>query len=311
MMSASTPLPEMSTHLNEGCEYCERLGPDADDLTLLAYLSQRYRHSSPTEWEARIASGHVLIDDFPAHSESILREGCKLVWQRPPWIEPAAPRSFSVLYEDEDVIAVDKPAGLPTLPGANFLQTTLLYLVRAYAPDDAPLHRLGRWTSGLVLCARNHHARIALMRQWSTKEVGKRYRALASGLPDWNELAISTPIGPVPHALLGSVHAATPDGKPSLSRVIVLERRADSFLCDVSIATGRPHQIRIHLAATGHPLVGDPLYVAGGLPAPDTHALPGDPGYLLHAAELSFRHPGTNREVVIQCEPPTLLRLSK
>jgi 23S rRNA pseudouridine1911/1915/1917 synthase len=308
--SASTQFPSAGTRLNQGCEYRELIGPAAEARTLLAYLSQRYGHSSATEWAERIASGHVLIDDQPAHSESVLRRGCELVWQRPPWTEPDAPRSFTVLYEDEDVLAVDKPAGLPTLPGAQFLQTTLLYLVRAYAPDAAPLHRLGRWTSGLVLCARNHDARRELMRQWSANKVAKRYRALASGLPDQDEMVISAPIGPMPHPLLGSLHAASSEGKPSLSQVIVLERRANSFLCDVRIATGRPHQIRIHLAAAGHPLVGDPLYGAGGLFAPDTHALPGDPGYLLHSAELGFRHPGTGREVVIECEPPSLLRLA-
>jgi 23S rRNA pseudouridine1911/1915/1917 synthase len=300
----------MSMSFNEGCEYRERINADADARTVLAYLSQRYRHSSPSEWAKRIESGHVLIDNQPAQPESILRRGSELVWQRPPWIEPEAPTSFSVLYEDEDLLAVAKPAGLPTIPGANFLKTTLLHLVRAYAPEAAPLHRLGRWTSGLVLCARNHHSRHELIRQWSAKKVGKRYRALARGLPDLDEMAISTPIGPVPHALLGSLHAATPQGKPSLSHVKVLERRTDSFLCDVRIATGRPHQIRIHLAAAGHPLVGDPLYGAGGLPAPDTRALPGDPGYHLHSAELSFRHPRTGREVVIECEPPSLLCIS-
>lgn len=295
---------------NGGCEYREQIGSDGDAWTVLAYLSRRYPHSSPTEWAERIQSGRVLVDGLPAQCEKLLHAGCELVWQRPPWIEPDAPRSFSLLYEDEDVLAVAKPAGLPTLPGAHFLQSTLLYLVRAYAPDAAPLHRLGRWTSGLVLCARNPQARRALMRQWSANAVGKRYRALATRLPAWDEMTITTPIGPVPHPLLGALHAAAPQGKPSLSQVIVLERRADSFLCDVRIATGRPHQIRIHLAAAGHPLTGDPLYGPGGLPAPDSRALPGDPGYLLHAAELSFRHPGTGRTVVLECEPPPLLRCS-
>jgi 23S rRNA pseudouridine1911/1915/1917 synthase len=295
--------------MNEGCEYRERIGVEAEGLTLLGYLSQRYRHSSETEWAERIVSGRVLIDDLPARSESLLERGCEIVWQRPPWIEPDAPLSFSVLYEDEDLLAVAKPAGLPTLPGANFLKSTLLHLVRAYAPDAAPLHRLGRWTSGLVLCSRNNLSREKLVRQWSTKAVDKRYRALAGGVPAHDEMTISTPIGPVPHALIGSLHAASPNGKPSLSRVTVLERRAGSFLCDVRIATGRPHQIRIHLAAAGHPLVGDPLYVMGGIPAPDTRALPGDPGYLLHAAEMSLLHPRTGRKVVIECEPPALLRL--
>lgn len=292
--------------LNDGCEYCERIGSDAHGQTVLAYLGRRYPHSTPEQWAENIASGFVQLDAQPAHADSIVRRGCELSWQRPPWIEPAAPRTFSVLYEDNDLLAVGKPAGLPTLPGANFLQATLLYQVQLHAPDAAPLHRLGRWTSGLVLCARNHQARTSLMRQWSSREVGKRYRALVAGQPSWNEMTISAPIGPVPHALLGSVHAATPDGKPSLSHVTVLERRADSFLCDVRIETGRPHQIRIHLAAAGHPLLGDPLYLAGGLPAPDSQTLPGDPGYRLHSAELSFRHPG-GHALVIECEPPECL----
>jgi len=300
-----------NTHLNNGCEYREQLGRDADARTLLSYLSERYCHSSPAEWATRIATGHVLIDGRPVQPESLLRNGSELIWQRPPWIEPEAPRSFAVLYEDNDLLAVAKPAGLPTLPGANFLESTLLHLVRSYAPDASPLHRLGRWTSGLVLCARSHNARATLMQQWSTGKVGKRYRALASGIPDADEMTIATPIGPVPHAFLGSLHAANPKGKRALSRIVVLERRLDTFLCDVRIETGRPHQIRIHLAAAGYPLAGDPLYAAGGLPAPDSHALPGDPGYHLHSAELSFRHPNTGRDIIIESHPPPLLSLAK
>ena len=294
----------MNNFQNDGCVYRERIGLDDEGQALLRYLSQRYRHSTPAQWAEHIASGLVLVDAQPAHSETLLKRGCEVTWQRPPWIEPDAPRSFSVLYEDEDLLAVSKPAGLPTLPGAGFLQATLLHQVQLYAPDAAPLHRLGRWTSGLVLCARNPDASKSLMQQWSSKAVGKRYRALACGLPLWDEMSIAAPIGPVPHPLLGSLHAATPDGKASLSQVTVRERRADGFLCDVRIATGRPHQIRIHLAAVGHPLQGDPLYQPGGLPAPNSQALPGDPGYQLHSAELSFRHPRTGHVLVIECEPP-------
>jgi 23S rRNA pseudouridine1911/1915/1917 synthase len=293
--------------LNQGYEYRERLGPEADGRTLLAYLSRRHRHSSPAEWAARIADGQVLVDDRSMPPEGVLRRGSSLVWRRPAWIEPDVPRSFAVLYEDEDLLAVAKPAGLPTLPGANFLQNTLLHQLRSYAPDAAPLHRLGRWTSGVVICARNRHARAYLVRQWAAQHVVKRYRALAAGTPGFNEITVSVPVGPVPHALLGTLHAAAPDGKPALSRVMVIERRAGAFLCDVFIATGRPHQIRIHLAAAGHPLVGDPLYAKGGQPAAHSRALPGDPGYHLHAAELKIRHPRTGRALVIECEPPPSL----
>lgn len=299
----------MSNHLNDGCEYCEQLGTDAAAQTVLGYLSRRYRHSTPEEWVARIAAGQIRIDATVAQADTLLRPGNMLVWQRPPWVEPDAPLSFSVLFEDDDILAVAKPAGLPTLPGANYLQTTLLYLIQQHAPDAVPLHRLGRWTSGIVLCARNPQARAALTRQWSTRQVGKRYRALACGIPAWDQLLITNPIGPVHHALLGTVHAATVSGKQAESHVSVLQRRTDKFLADVQISTGRPHQIRIHLAAAGHPLVGDPLFTAGGVPAAETHALPGDPGYHLHAAELRFIHPRSKQELIIECEPPELLRV--
>jgi len=293
---------------NDGFAYRELLGPQADGERLLPYLSRRYRHSSSAEWKERIESGQVLVDAVPTRCNDIIRRGQTLVWCRPPWEEPEAPETFAVLFEDDDLLAVAKPAGLPTLPGAGFLRATLLHRVRVYAPDAAPLHRLGRWTSGVVLFARTAEARAELTRQWAARGIRKRYRALAGGAPAQRIFDVHEPIGPVPHPLLGTVHAASPAGKSASSRVVVLERRDGAFLCDVSIATGRPHQIRIHLAAAGHPLVGDPLYVAGGRPAPGCRALPGDPGYRLHAAELTFRHPHTSREITVECAPPPLLR---
>ena len=278
---------------------------------MLAYLGDRYRHSSSSEWTARIEAGDVLVDARPSAIDIILRPGQELVWRRPPWDEPDAPLTFDVLYEDGDLLAVAKPAGLPTLPGANFLQHTLLHQVRRHTPEAAALHRLGRWTSGLVLFALSQSARAEMARQLRAREVRKRYRALASGDPPWDAITVDRPIGPVPHALLGSVHAADDNGKPSVSRIEVLERRGDAFLCDVVIATGRPHQIRIHLAVALHPLVGDPLYVAGGVPAAASQAVPGDPGYLLHAAEMAFRHPRDGRELVLGCEPPAELASKK
>lgn len=304
----SSSLPADAPALNQGCTYRERLDARAGGEHVLAYLSRRYRHSSPEDWMARIAAGQVLVDGRAVRADTPLRGGSELIWRRPPWMEPEAPCTFSILYEDADLLAVAKPAGLPTLPGANFLQSTLLHQVRRYAPDAAPVHRLGRWTSGVVLCTRNATACTHVMRQWSLKGTVKRYRALASGYARWNELTVSARIGPVPHALLGTLHAATPQGKPALSHVAVLEQRSDAFLCDVYIETGRPHQIRIHLAVAGHPLVGDPLYVAGGVPAAGTRAVPGDPGYLLHAAELRLRHPRTGHPLVIECEPPSPLQ---
>jgi 23S rRNA pseudouridine1911/1915/1917 synthase len=289
---------------NDGFTYREHLGPEAEGEAVLAYLCRRYDHTSSFDWRVRIERGDVRIDAVAAGPNDRLRRGQRLEWRRPPWNEPDAPLRFDRLYEDDDVLAVGKPAGLPTLPGANFLQSTLLHQVGLESKGATPVHRLGRFTSGVVLFAKTAEARAELSRQLRAREIDKRYRALASGDPPWDAITVDRPIGPALHARLGTVYAAVPSGKPSSSRVEVLVRRRSSFLCDVWIATGRPHQVRIHLASVGHPLVGDPLYVAGGVPAADTHALPGDPGYRLHAVEVAFRHPRTGRRVVVTAPSP-------
>ncbi len=246
--------------------------------------------------------GRPLTRDLPAVAGSVL------TWRRPPWREPVAPTSVAVLHRDRDLLAVAKPPGLPTLPGGGFLEHTLLTRVRTFDSRAVPLHRLGRWTSGIVLFARTRMARSAVAEAWRQGAVAKRYRALASGRPEQRSFVVDTPIGPVPHDRLGSVFAACADGRPARSRVTVLEPRHNGFLADVDIDSGRPHQIRIHLAAAGHPLEGDPLYPVGGRPEADCPGLPGDPGYQLHAARLDLRHPRTGRRLVLHCTPPTALR---
>jgi len=290
---------------NEGFEYRERIEADGEEL--LDYLARSYRHTSRSEWRERIEAGRVLLDSRQADPRTVLRRGQTLVWRRPPWTEPEAPTEFAVLFEDDALLAVAKPAGLPTLPGGGFLENTLLSRVRAHTPEASPLHRLGRFTSGVVLFSKTPEASAELTRQWTARTVLKRYRALATGEASRRSFTIDEPIGPVPHALLGTVHAASESGKPASSHVEVLEQRAGSFLCDVRIETGRPHQIRIHLAAAGHPLVGDPLYVVGAEPPPGCRALPGDPGYHLHAAELTVRHPDTGDLLTVSCVPPPIL----
>jgi 23S rRNA pseudouridine1911/1915/1917 synthase len=293
---------------NRGHEYREVLGPEADGWSLLDYLARRYPHSSANEWEARVLAGRVLLDAQRVSPDASLRRGQTLSWHRPPWREPEAPDGHALLYRDDDLLAVAKPAGLPTLPGAGYLQSTLLHQVRRLNPDAVPLHRLGRWTSGVVLFALGPEARVEMTRQWTARTIEKRYRALATGCPARRRFRVEVPIGKLPHPLLGSLHAATPGGKPATTWVELVERRHGGFLCDVTIESGRPHQIRIHLAAAGHPLAGDPLYAAGGRPAEGCRALPGDPGYLLHAASLGFRHPRTGESLRVDCAPPPPLR---
>ncbi|BDP42687.1 RNA pseudouridine synthase [Deinococcus aetherius] len=297
--------------LNGGYTYREQLGPHAGGLTVLAYLTRHYGHSTEGVWRARLERGEVRLDGVMVdRADERLRPGQVLEWRRPPWEEEDVPLTFQVIHEDDALVVVAKPGGLPTVPGGGFLAHTLLTLVRGRFPGASPLHRLGRGTSGLVLFARTQAAASTLTRAWREHDVGKRYRALASGLAEREAYEITTPIGPVPHPRLGTVYAASPAGKPSSSDARVLERweAEGTTLFEVDIRTGRPHQIRIHLASVGHPLVGDPLYAPGGGPLPDLPGLPGDGGYLLHAGRLAFTHPLTGERLTLCVPPPPELR---
>ncbi|WP_288481431.1 RluA family pseudouridine synthase [uncultured Deinococcus sp.] len=298
--------------LNAGYSYhsrAERGGP-----SVLAYLTATFRHSEAGVWALRLAAGEVEVDGVRATGSERLRPGQEVVWHRPPWEEPDAPLEFGVLFEDASLLAVTKPAGLPTLPGGGFYEHTLLRRVRAQFPGASPLHRLGRGTSGLVLFAREGAAGAALSAAWREREVRKTYLALAAGVPGWDTLEITAPIGPVAHPRLGEVYAAHPAGKASHSAARVLERRtqagpAGETLLAVDIRTGRPHQIRIHAAWAGFPLVGDPLYAPGGAPLPGLPGLPGDGGYLLHAWRLGFRHPASGAWTQLEAAPPPRLQV--
>lgn len=290
--------------LNRGYAYTTIISSKYHGQNLVSHLASLYPHSTPQAWQEKLNNGEVTLDGVAATGGESVALGQTLVWNRPPWMEPDAPQHFEVLFEDAHLLAVDKPSGLPTLPGGGFMENTLLRLVQKRTPDANPVHRLGRATTGIVLFAKTQQAASGLFADWNTPKIQKIYRALAQSVAEQDVYEIVTPIGLVPHPLIGSVWAASPGGKPSKSLAKVIARTASSTIFEVSLHSGRPHQIRIHLASIGHPLVGDPLYGATGQPLENLPGLPGDGGYFLHAQFLKFSHPVTGAQIHLEAALP-------
>ena len=295
--------------LNRGYAYTTIISSKYQGQTLLFHLASLYPHSTPQAWQQKLNNGEVTLNGVTATGRESVALGQTLVWNRPPWMEPDSPQHFEVLFEDRHLLAVDKPGGLPTLPGGGFMENTLLRLVQKQTPNANPVHRLGRATTGIVLFAKTTQAASHLFANWNTPRIQKIYRALAQNVAQHDAYEILTPIGLVPHPLIGFVWAAhpcgKPAGKPSKSLAKVISRTTSTTTFEVSLNSGRPHQIRIHLASIGHPLVGDPLYGSTGQPLENLPGLPGDGGYLLHAQCLKFHHPITGEQINLEAALPS------
>jgi 23S rRNA pseudouridine1911/1915/1917 synthase len=290
--------------LNRGYAYTTIISSKYQGRTLLSHLASLYTHSTLQAWQQKLNNREVTVNGVTGTGRESLILGQTLVWNRPPWIEADTPQHFEVLFNDDQLLAVNKPGGLPTLPGGGFLENTLLRQVQKQTPNANPVHRLGRATSGIVLFAKTPQVAAKLSANWNTSGIQKTYRALAQGVAKQDSCEILTPIGLVPHPLIGSVWAASPCGKPSKSLAKVISRTTATTTFEVCLYSGRPHQIRIHLASIGHPLVGDPLYGLTGQPLEMLPGLPGDGGYFLHAHFLKFQHPITEQQINLEAPLP-------
>ncbi len=209
---------------------------------------------------------------------------------------------IDVVYEDDDVLVVDKPAGMVTHPAHGATEGTLVNALLAHAgglPGErlraGLVHRLDRDTSGLLLVAKTEDALGTLGRAMQARYIEREYRGLVAGVPEDAEGTIRGAIGRDPRNRMK--YAIRAEGKPSVTHYAVRERLHNAAELTFRLETGRTHQIRVHMAALGHPIVNDPIYGR-----PDSR-LP-LPGQALHAWHLRFKHPRTKQMLAFESEPP-------
>ena len=204
-----------------------------------------------------------------------------------------APGPLDIVHEDDNLIVLNKAAGVPVHPGPGHFSDTLgNFLVDYYEKtgqegDFHPVHRLDRGTSGLLVAAKHPHAQEVLKGQLHTPEFRRVYLAVCEGVPDPPSGVIDAPLGPRPGSLMEQM--VRPDGKPARTKYGVLRRWGSRALVSLELETGRTHQIRVHMAHIGHPLTGDFLYGAE-----DRDLIPRP---ALHSGYLSFRHPITGENM--------------
>lgn len=251
-------------------------------------------------------TGQVLVNGRQGRPSEPVRAGDVLEYQPPePETLEAAPEAIPlrVLHDDGDVVVIDKPAGMVVHPAAGHHSGTLAHALLGLggawsavggAARPGIVHRLDRGTSGLMLAARTDVAHRDLAAQLADRTLSRTYAAIVRGGLGGEERVLDGPIARHPRDRLRM--AVVEGGRPARTRVRPVERRGGHTLVQCDLDTGRTHQIRVHLAAIGHPVAGDDLY---------GRRRPGDPDRpMLHARRLRFRHPRTGEEMTFETPPP-------
>ncbi len=272
-----------------------RFNSPAPDIRLDKYLTQLLPQFSRAYFQRLIEQGYILVNGRKARASQKLAKSDRIAVELPP--SPGHPLPelipLAVIHEDEDIMVIDKPAGLTVHPAPGHPSHTLVNAILALCPGltmnndlmrPGIVHRLDKDTSGLIVVAKNDSAREYLAEQFKSRTVTKRYLVLVKGRLSPEQGIIEAPIGRDPHHRRRM--AVVESGKQAVTQYQV-QRYLDSYtLVEVSPLTGRTHQIRIHLSAIGYPVVGDPTY---GIKLAHLDR------QFVHAYRLGFRLPSTNQ----------------
>lgn len=281
---------------------------ESDSKRIDAYLSEKLEDTSRVAIQRLVTNGKVLVNGKTVKASYKVQAGDKIEVEEEVPVEislKAQEIPLDIIYEDKDIIVVNKPKGMVVHPANGNPDGTLVNAIMAICKDSLSgiggeirpgiVHRLDKDTSGIIIIAKNDKAHINLSEQIKEHTVKKTYIALVRGLVKENEATINMPIGRSEKDR--KKMAVTKKGKEAITHFKVLERYDKYTLLQVNIETGRTHQIRVHLSQIGYPIVGDEVYSNG---KNEWNVK----GQCLHAKSLEFTHPVTGEKMYLEAELP-------
>lgn len=300
--------------------FSSKVKPHLAQGTLLEYLCGRFAYHTQEEWRENIRSGRIVLNGAPAVPEARLQAGDRIDYDAPQWQEPEANVNYRIVYEDECLIVVDKPANLMVHAAGRIIRNTLIFHLRYANPSTLTygaslklVNRLDRDTSGLIAVAKDDRTLAALHRQFVQRQVEKRYVGIVFGRPAQEKFTVDLPVGAHPRSAIKTKLGPNPEGKAARTDFTVRETAAQYTLLEIHPITGRTNQIRIHLEATGFPLVGDKLYSGSDESFLEwcEHGTTNEllarlkmPRQALHASYLAFNHPADGRRLEVASPLP-------
>ena len=273
---------------------------------LVDFLVRRFPYLKREEWLDAVSTGAVKVNNRKVRVDCTLENRDVVSYDRPRSAEPEIDESYHIVYEDDDILVVEKSGNIPIAESGRYYRNTLINILkeREGFPELFAVHRLDRETSGIILIAKNRHIAALLGRQFSDQIPRKKYMAILRGMFSQKEILVDRPIKkniPLP----GNVRIrqiVSPTGKPSKTLFRARKVVGGLTLAQIELFTGRTHQIRCHAEFIGYPVLGDKLYgntdeqflaILGGRENPNFPLFGLIDRQLLHASSLEFRHPSS------------------